>query len=1099
MDKRKTQNKRFFEKSSLFFALLILSIVLKIILSFVLTVHGDEGMYLYDSSLILKGMKPHVDYHTRSPVYLYILSIFLLLCGKSVFIGRLSSILASTITAIFIYKIGKTLFNKEVGFFSFLLFLFSPFTLMWSVIIATEIIQLTFVSASLYILLISLKDHRTLKWFVLSGLLVGLSIFTRRTSIIVLLCEVFLIFLYFRYNFFNNNIQYYDQNQTSTVQSKNPFQLKECFTRIILLIGSASLIFFLIFFYIVLFKGWEYALSSFLSSAGWGGSGKGDKFEVFKEMVERAYYLIVLVALYIIFSLKMILHNILKNKFSFYISLSIFFGLVIFSFMVLNSTFILILIYFFVFVLFLNKKVFPNFFPERYKKTVKKFHFKIEKFVLFFGGVTIGGFVIYDSYKSFRDVQSLFIIFVYFFLVLLVTLKTKIENKNKLVFLLIFLAIFPFVCYLNNHIKEIILILLISFTIFILFYMLMEKFNVFTNSSLFSSVSILLWFSAVFVFYLYYNMSQELFYYETSAAGSIMGGVVAEKIYQFRNKNGFATKVFFSLLAVSLLISPFYYVEYEKNSTVPKPWTVDRVAEYIKEHTEKEEEIFTANMAIAIEADRPIVMNLSHPTIYCKDYVKGFPDFSVINYPTPDGIIKYLEKNKVRFVVNDSLTNYYYFMFNKELRDYIRKNYVLVKEVNYVEILERSKEGHYRITSSLSDASQPFAEANEAGDVVLGYLYGKKKRENAFYRTIGKDETISPEIQVTPTTFSFSFSPHACIDEEGNVYFVWSEDTSTYSNIYFSKFSSDGIQTIRKRITSSVEMGTYTKNPKITLDSEGHIYILWSWAVESEGFYDIYYTVLDKEGNRLANNTILVNGLPNNLKLSLAVDQEDKLHVVWEEGRSGRYQIFYGKYRYNTSTKKLETVISPRGISSPEAEAVNPDIWTDNERLHVVWENKEESDGSKTISVHYLQMDLNGNIVLEDRALTYKYISEEQKEMRMVTKARKPAVSSQNGLTVIVWQDNRWREVSDEVFWNIYKEREDFEKRYWNIYYKVLDEMGNVIKNDTLLSYYESNSIDPDVSYGRDGFHIIWVDDVTKNYQILHKEINISEILGSGK
>jgi len=1063
----------YIKEKYLIFTLLTISLILKFILSRVLTVHGDEGMYVYDASLILEGLKPHVDYHTRSPAYLYILAAFLALFGKSIFIGRLCSIIASTITSILIYKIGKLLYSEKVGLFSFILFSFSPFTLMWSVIIATEVIQLMFITLSIYLILLALHQNKGILWFVVCGLFLGLSLFVRRTSIVILICEIIIVFLY------------YSVNTKNTVNAI----MKKCAKNTIFLISGVLLIFIPIFLSIVIGRDLDYAISSFLSNAGWGSSGKGDKSQVFQELVEHAYYLIVLVAVYILFSLKLILERSVKKDISSYSSTTVFFGIALFSLMVLRDITIILTLFLFMLLIFFSQRIVSAILPDTKNTIEKSFTQKPDETILFFGLFVIAFLIILKPNLSVQDFQSLVLIFI--FVILILFFKTKIGKKHDLMVLSLFYLVFPFVFSFNKGFKDIVLLAVISLTIFILFYLFVKKFEVFSRTPLFSNLSILIWFMSVFVFYLYYSMSQELFYYEISAVACIMAGVVLKELHEFKGQRGLVKKLLFSLIILSLITSPFYYLEEEQKTTITKPWTVYEVANYIREHTDENEEIFTANMAIAIEANRPIVMNLSHPTIYCKDYVSGFPDFSVIDYPTPEGIIKYLDEKQVRFVVNDPLTNYYYLLYNDCLRVYIKRNYILVKEINHVKILERSKEGDYRVSSSLTDAVRPFIETNGKGNLIFGYVCGELQKQNVFYKTITNDG-ISSEIRVTPTTQSFSHKPQGYIDNEENIYLVWSENTSTYSNIFFSKLDKNGTSIISPMaITSSVDMGTYAKSPQILMDSQDNIYIIWSWAPEREGYYDLYYIVLNKNGTKQTNPIPLTNDLADNFNPSLAIDNRDNIHLVWQDGREGKYQTFYGKLRYNSNESQLVFVVNPQRISSLNDEALNPDISLADEKIHIVWQNSEELYGRREKTIHYAQIDINGTIFIPEKTLTYRYVSEEHEKNGLRVLTKNPAVASKNGLTVVVWQDNRWEGISDEVFWNVYQERKDYENRYWNIYYKILDEDGNVFKNDTLVTYYESNSITPDIVFNENSFHVVWADDITENYQILHKEIEV--------
>ena len=1073
---------QFVKKEYVVISLLILNFVIKIILALVLTVHGDEGMYLYDASLIGKGLTPHLDYHSRSPVYLYLLSVFFALFGKSVFVGRLCSIIASTITGIFVYKIGELMYDKKVGLISLILFSFSPFTLMWSVMIVTEVIQLMLVTISFYFILNVLKTNKSSTWFFLGGFLVGLSIFIRRTSAIVFFIEIALVFLYYKLH--------------PSDDSANVIK-KSAIPSLLLMLGAITAI-LPIFLLIAIGKDPNYAFSSFLSSAGWGSLGKGDKFAVFQNIVEHAYYVLILIFVYIVLSLKGVFDHFTNKSMVSETSIFVFFALGLFSLMVLHDFLLLMALYLFAFLLISWKQLSPVI-PKSVKAHLEQSMTKNPlQTVVFIGLIILAIIGIFRSRVTPADVQSLLFVFISFFVLFLIYFRTRIGRSNKERVLLLPGSVFFIIYYLNSGFKDIGLVIVISTTILLLFYFLVEESEIFSHYPLFSNISILLWFSGIFVFYFYYSMSQEIFYYEMSSASCIMGGVVLKELHKFKEKRKTLTRLFFIFIVISLVTSSFYYVEEEQNTTIKKPWTIYEVSEYIKGHTNKNEEIFTANMAIAIEADRPIVMNLSHPAIYCKDYVQGFPDFDVIDYPSLEEIINYLDEHKVRIIVNDPLTNYYYFKYNRNLREYVEKNYIEVKEINHVKILERSKEGNYRLSSSFTDAAKPFVCQGFNNSIVVGYRDGKTGHQKLYYSTIRQDKNSLKDFPITPVTETFSDEPQGFIDNEGSLYLIWSEHGLTYSNILFSKFDKNGTRIIGPvELTSSFEIESYAGQPHIMLDSENHVHVVWSWRPEDEGYYNLYYAVLDKDGKRLTENIRLTNGPANNVNPSFAIDQEDNLHLVWQDGKDGVYQIFYKKFDLESNLTPPTMLVDSLKISSIDPifeqreEATHPDISVNGKKVHITWVNAKEGYGESLTSIRYLQMDLNGTITIPETPMTVKYPSKIHEEKNMKTDVRNPTIATGNAMTVIVWQDNRWEEISDLVFWNTHEGRTDYSNRHWNIYYKVLDERGNVLVNDSRVSYYESNSITPDVVITENSIHIVWADDLPKNNEILHKEIEL--------
>ena len=1056
--------------------ILLSSLCVKMVISRILQVHGDEGMYLYDASLILNGMKPHIDFHARSPVFLLCLSGWMYLFGSSVFVGRLFSSIVSTITGYLVYRIGRSLYNERVGIISLILFSFSPFTVRWSVIIATEVLQVTFICLSFYFLLNYLKEERPHAWFLVPGIIIGLTIFIRRTSLVIVLVQLLLIMLY----------GWYHTGQPSL--SFRSRILRIGIVRSCILLAGSFLSFLPIFIYLMVGKDFTYAVQSFMSSAGVGGTGKGDKIHLMQILTRRMFYLIIPVWIFLVQSLQSHLKRIKMDKNVANIPFFPLLGIAILPLMLVQSVLVLVLILLFLFALYFHHTY--GSFPGPCSSAPGVPGSVWDTLIMIFCAISVLA-VLYSASPSAGDIQFVFAIFLLAAIATFVRSATSWGENHPSIIDLCFLMIIPVTLIFFSHSKLLVIDAIIVITILLLFGLHLKAYESFSSDDSFSNTFLLLWLLGPLVFYLYYNMSQEIFIYELSAIMCLIGGVVYSRVNGFKGERTVVTKAIVIAIVLSMLTAPFFYLEYERSTTITKPWTVELVASYIKEHTEEGEEIFTANMAIAIEADRPIVMHLSHPTIYCDDYVQGFPDFSVIDYPTPEEIIQYLDTNRIRYIVNDPLTNYYYFMFNPELRTYVMKNYIQVREINHVRILVRSAEGEYRLTSNLQESGHAFLEQGLDGSITAGYRYGPRNCENIHLRELSQDMATSPEIQISPMSFSSSRFPHSATDSMGNRYVVWSEHFITYSAIMFATLDRDnGVLVQPTLITEYTQENTFAETPRIMVDSSGHVFIFWSWASTPNGPFDLFYTVLHANGTRIGDHHVrLTNTMGNDLHPSVVMDENDLIHLVWMDGSTGTYTVNYATFAFNTTSQRLFPMVEAKTIS--HGTSLFPDIAVTSSAVHVVWEHEATENETTLKTIRYLQMDPQGKITRPERPITYRYISDLHRKNRMETDVGRPRVSADEGKVVVVWQDNRWEEQSDRIFWFMDRKREDFDNRYWNIYLKVLDSKGEIISDDMRISYLRSNSMEPDVIMVDAHAHVIWVDDITGSMQVLHKRIFI--------
>ena len=1014
-------------------AMCLLGFIIRFYFASTYVVHGDEESYLYSGNLILKDKIPFKDYHSRSPVFLYLIAGFLYIFGSSIIAGRLLSITASVICSLFLYKIGKKLYNEKAGIFASALFLFSPVTLMWSVLLETEIVQAMFLSIAFYYFIKGIGDKK--KWyFLLSGIIIGLSVFVRRTSAILYLSEVLFIIIISKWGFGNK------------IEKKNAISFI-----FLLTIGLLS-IFMIIFAFFSHIAGFDYMLSTFIK-----GSSRGSSAEIFPIipkipwLIIRGFYLIILLGLFI--------GMIVRKHFSPSLVLKKIFPNMAYLFL-----------YIFIIVLYISLY---------YKTSLPYFYF-----ISMIGiSIIISMISKYNEEKPINNFEKKPILF----------LK---ENKYSIIFIFsIALLLFLDPNIYNEMEKQFLLliyIITIGSGIFLLSRMPTKEFK-------YQDIMIFSWLFILLLFYLNYGMFSEIYFYEFFAPLCLIGGVVIEKIYNlnqtkkiFSVRNGrkffFTSIIIFAMISQSLIFN--IEAQYSKTN-FSTPSDVSEVAEYIANNTKASDEIFTGSCVIAVESNRFIVNDISHPFIY--KFPELYPPFKDIGYPNIKELEKNIDEKKIKYSVIHPLTTDYYFSKNPEFEKYIYRNYHLEKRIGVYDILKRSDIGDYRISKNLINSTFPTAITDASNNIHIFWQEGENNNSEIYYSKFDfNGKILIDSKRITPASHSQSLYCKVTIDSNGFLHLIWEEKFQTHSNIYYTKINKNGEKTVApKPITKNIELGTYSTFPQIIADSIDNIHIVWSWAYKREENFDIFYSKLDSNGNILVDNTPLTNNLANCHNDSIAIDDEDNIHIVWQDGRDGDYQIYYskidGKIDKNgkMSSKNELTLINDIRVSSLNDESLSPDICFDNGKIYVVWYDVTNED--KANIIHYLAMDKNGKILIKDMALTLNsYYSDNGKEM--INHATNPSIGVKDGKICITWQDDRWdgKLIVDEI-----KTVDEIPKRYNNIYYKILDNKGKTLKQDKIISYYESPSITPDIIVENNQFHIVWSDKLIKNYDIFHKKIDI--------
>lgn len=171
------------------FIYIFLSIIL--ILSFLLslwplqTSHWwDEAVYLQHSEVIFSHRNNYDEFNLRPPLLSLLIALGYFF-KHHVFTSSVIVSLLGTIGVLFIFLLGKELYNVEIGLLSALFLGFSPYMVTASHWIMTDIPSLTFITISFYLLVLASKKNNIFLYS-LSGVFFGISILTRFTSLILL-------------------------------------------------------------------------------------------------------------------------------------------------------------------------------------------------------------------------------------------------------------------------------------------------------------------------------------------------------------------------------------------------------------------------------------------------------------------------------------------------------------------------------------------------------------------------------------------------------------------------------------------------------------------------------------------------------------------------------------------------------------------------------------------------------------------------------------------------------------------------------------------------------------------------------------------------
>lgn len=180
--------------------------------------------------------------------------------------------------------------------------------------------------------------------------------------------------------------------------------------------------------------------------------------------------------------------------------------------------------------------------------------------------------------------------------------------------------------------------------------------------------------------------------------------------------------------------------------------------------------------------------------------------------------------------------------------------------------------------------------------------------------------------RLTYTSYN-AWNAAMAVDSDNNIYLVWEDGTPYDSEISFAKSTDGGVNWTTQRLTFN---SGYSGFPAIAVDSNNHIHV--SWDDNSPGNREIYYKRSTDEGETWTTKRLSFNSGVSG-STAIATDSNDNIHVVWIDVTPGNSEIFYRRGTDNGATwggaRRLTW-----NLEGSEFPSVATDLSTN---IHVVW------------------------------------------------------------------------------------------------------------------------------------------------------------------
>jgi hypothetical protein len=211
---------------------------------------------------------------------------------------------------------------------------------------------------------------------------------------------------------------------------------------------------------------------------------------------------------------------------------------------------------------------------------------------------------------------------------------------------------------------------------------------------------------------------------------------------------------------------------------------------------------------------------------------------------------------------------------------------------------ERSLDGgaNWYWTNRRLTTSQAALYGSVAADTLnrvhVVYVEGEIGARQLFYRkSIDSGSSFASAVQLTSAN-SDKFFTSICTDRTDMVHVAWEDYRHGDWEIYYIH-STDGGTTWGSETRLTVDSNS-SREPNITADLKGGVYLVWTDNRPDEGVYFKYST---SNGNDWSNDTCLTNGavaqygqlFPN----IACTEPGDYLHVAWQDYRDANREVYY--------------------------------------------------------------------------------------------------------------------------------------------------------------------------------------------------------------
>jgi hypothetical protein len=282
------------------------------------------------------------------------------------------------------------------------------------------------------------------------------------------------------------------------------------------------------------------------------------------------------------------------------------------------------------------------------------------------------------------------------------------------------------------------------------------------------------------------------------------------------------------------------------------------------------------------------------------------------------------------------------------------------KDKNFEIFYKKSSDGgaswskYKRLTWNSGDSRSPTIAVDSNNHLHLLWYDDSPGNDEIFYKRSMNGGATWATKRLTYNSGD-SRAPHIAVDSSNHLYVAWDDVTPGSRQIYYKMSKDGGATWITKRLTWNPE---YSNAPCIAVDSNNHIHIVWFGYATGNG--EIYYKKSTDGGKSWTTKRLTYNS-GSSYNPVIATDSNNHIHVAWHDSTHWFFEIYYKKSTdggASWTTKRLTKIIGYSWF---------PVITVDsNNFLHLVW-----FDGLSGEYEIYYKRSTSGGDSWETKRLTW--------------------------------------------------------------------------------------------------------------------------------